>query len=185
MAEEEKKGASRNLLDTKFGTVDASSIVAKEDKGGKPFIVAKMTTAGGKEIDVYARGKNIDVLKAKAEAGEPFLATGELLARGKGLSLSSVDGKEYSGKVVEVTKEGSNDYGDWKAVKLQVEGKDKPWSVLLTGDDAEKAVKDADITVNLAWTAGQIDGRWMTSAVSSASLKREPKKELENEGPSA
>lgn len=173
MADDKKTSANRELLDTKYGTVDPASIVEKKDKSDKTYLVAKLSTAGGtKEFDIYARGKMMDTLKEKAAAGEPFLATGELLAKGKGLSLAAVDGKLYKGTVTDVTKEGSHDNGAWKAVKLQVEGKDRPWSVLLTGDDAEAATKGAEIEVNLVWTAGQHDGRWSTSAVSADSLKR-------------
>ncbi|MFG6080362.1 hypothetical protein ACEUZ9_000912 [Paracoccus litorisediminis] len=172
MAEDKKAPARNELLDTKFGTVAPASIEALKDRKDGDYVKAKFISVGGKEIDIYARGKNIDVLKAKAEAGEPFLATGELLAKGKGLSLSAVDGKVYNGTVEEITKEGTNEYGAWAAVKLKVAGKDKAWPVLLTGDDVAKAAKGKDIEVNLVWTAGQRDGRWSTSAVSANSLMR-------------
>lgn len=177
MAGEEKNTKSRDLLDTKFGTVDPASIQMVKGKNDAEYAKGKFVSVGGKEIDIYAHGKLADTLKEAAASGEPFLASGTLLAKGAGLSLSRVGAKEYEGKVLELGKSGENESGPWQAAKIQVEGKDRAWNVLLTGDDVAKAEVGADIKVDLVFTASQRDGRWSSSPISANSLTRRPEPE--------
>lgn len=178
------KTKSRELLDAKFGTMDPASITTKDGQDGKPYAVGRLD-AGPRTFDVYARGKLIDEMKAKAAAGEPFVVQGELLAKGKGVSASAFDGKPYKGVVTEVGKTGENESGPWASVKFKAEGKDKPWSVLVTGDQVEavKASVGQETELSLVWVASQRDGRWGSSPQTTASIMRGPKPPVPEDAP--
>lgn len=175
MTETAKK--SQDLLDTKFGTVAPAAIEDDTSKAGKPMATATMVTTGGKEVKIFAHGeKRIAELKAKAEAGEPFVVTGTLLAKGAAISASKFEPTTYTGKI-EITKEGANDSGPWAAVKMKVEGKDRAIAILVTGDEVErvKAAGDAEISIDAVWKVSRRDdGNWGSSALSVNSLQRAP-----------
>lgn len=173
---EESKGAARELVDTKFGVIDAGSIEMKTGKNDKEFATAKLKTAGGKEVTLYAHGKMVDKIKEVAAAGVPTLVVGDLLAKGAGLSVSSFAAKTYSMAVESIGKTGSNEYGPWATAKLKAEGKNKAWNVLLTGDDVKKAQDNVGKTAefDIVWTAHKFnDNSWGSSPVSADSLLRE------------
>ena len=183
----ENRSAGRSLIDTKYGTVAADSIETKTDKSGGEYVVGKLVTGADKEFDVYARGKNIDILKANAESGEPMFVIGELLAKGKAISAASFSPKAYKMTVESIGKEGENDYGAYASVKMMPEGKDRAWNVLVTGDDVAKAKDNVgkEAEFDLVWTAGQREDKsWSSSAISANSLQRTPAPKAETEGPS-
>ena len=166
------------LLDTKFGTVDPASISEQTSKTDKPYLTATMVTGSGKEVTIYAHGeKRIAALREKAATGEPLFVTGELLAKGAGISASKFEPTTYSGKITEITKEGENDGRPWAAAKLKVADKEKPMAILATGDDVArvKQAGDAEIAIDAVWVARKReDGSWRSSAVSANTLMREP-----------
>jgi len=179
----EKTTESRNLLDTKYGTVDPATIEEKSGKGDKTYLTATLVSGSGKETTVYAHGeKAMQTLREKAEAGEPFFVMGELIAKGTAISASKFDPVTYKGKVAEVTKEGANDSGPWALVKMAVEGKERPVNILATGDEVErlKGAGDAEVSVDVAWVAGKNGDRWMTSAQTANSLQRAPRPAVED-----
>ena len=183
---DEKKKTDDNLIDSKFGTMAVDSIVMKKDKNGDDYAEGKLV-AGAKEFTVYANGKMADAMKAKAAAGESFLVRGALLARGKAISAQGFEPTVYTGKVTEIGKSGVNFGRPYLAVKIQMEGKDKPWAVLLTGDeDVAKAKLDEAFDGALVWVAGQREDKSWGSSLRSASdvmRVRAPAKEEEPAGP--
>ncbi|MFX4300222.1 hypothetical protein [Pseudosulfitobacter pseudonitzschiae] len=176
MADEKK--TSRELVDTKYGVIVADSVVEKPTKADndKTFVTATLRTAS-KEMTVYAHSDaSKEALKAKAASGEPTFVMGELLAKGAGISASKFDAKTYEGKVVEIGKNGENEYGPWAVTSLEVEGKDKPMKFLATGDDVAKMVVGETVSVDIAWVAGQREnGSWGSSPVSANNIVREIK----------
>lgn len=176
MTENKPAAKPQVLLDTKYGTIAPDSVTEHKSKTDKPYLTATLTTGGGKDVTVYAHGEKLmESLRAKADAGEPTFVTGELLAKGTGISASKFEPTVYTGKVVEIGKTGDNN-GPWAVAKIQVEGKEKPMSVLVTGDEVErvKNAGDAEIKLDVVWTAGQVDGRWRSGAQTANGLKREP-----------
>lgn len=163
------------LIDAKFGSVTPGSIEVRKDKNGKDYVIAKFVSFNDKAVTLYVRGKNIEALNAKAATGKPFLVVGELIAKGTGFSVSSFSPKAYTGTIQEIGKEGAHDGGPWIAVKMLFDGKEKPWSVLLTGNDVTK-VKALGIgakgSFDLVWKASKSNDRWGSSAVSSNSVER-------------
>lgn len=173
----EKKSTNQVLLDTKFGTVSADTLTETTSKNGKPMATATMVTAGGKNVTIYAHGdERIAGLKAKVETGEPFVVTGEVLAKGTGISASKFEVTTYTGKIVEITKEGANDGGPWAFAKMKVEGKERTIGILLTDEEVGRAKEagDTDISIDVIWKASKRpDGRWGSTAMSANRLTRE------------
>lgn len=177
MTENKPAAKPQVLLDTKYGTISAESVAEHKGKTDKPYLSATMTTVGGKDVTVYAHGeKTMEALRAKAASGEETYVTGELLARGKGLSASKFEPTVYSGKILSVGKSDENEYGPWAVVKMKVDGKDKAMSIMVTGDEVDrvKNAGDTDIKLDVVWTAGQVDGRWRSGAQTANSLLRTP-----------
>lgn len=180
-------GANRTLINSFMGTVDPASIKEHEDKKENSYITAEMTVPGREDpVTLYVRGNNVDTVRQKAEAGETMFVQGDSLAKGTGLGVSVTEPKEYTGKIETLHKSGTNDYGDWAAVKLDVEGMKNAKQVMLTGDDAKAAVEAGEggsVTFKGAWKPekNEESGNWYSRLTSANSLDRQPAKDADAE----
>ena len=173
--ETEKKTPA--LLNAYYGTVDPASIETRQDKSKKDYLVAKLDVHGPeKTIDLYIRGKAMEAFRAKVEAGGQIFVQGESLAKGKGLSVSTLEPKTYEATISKIHGSGSNDYGDWTAAKIAIEGMEKERNVMLSGADARAASAAGEggkITFKGAWKPNKNEktGAWYSRLVSASSLE--------------
>lgn len=173
-------GGSPDIINSFIGTIDPSTIEDSKDKKGNAQITAKMTVPGRDDpVTLYVRGDNIDPVRKKAEAGEPMFVQGSSLAKGASLGVTIIEPKEYTGTIEKLHKSGTNDYGDWAATKMAIEGMKNPKQVMLTGDDANAAVESGEggsVTFKGAWKPAKNDesGKWYSRLTSANSLERQP-----------
>lgn len=178
---EDKKAGSQTLLNAYVGMMNPAEIVEKQDRNGKPYAVGKFHVTGpDKVIDVYAFGKNAETLREKAATGEPFFIQGESLARGTGLSVSSFEPKTYEATVVKIYANGSNDYGDWAATRLAIEGMGTEKQAMLSGKDARAVLAAGEggkISFEGAWKPelNEQSKKWYSRLVSAGSVGRAPR----------
>lgn len=179
MTENTNNSNSNDLLDTKYGTIVADSIVEHPSKTeGKTYLTATLKTAS-KEVTVYANGDKFkDLLKATAEAGEPTFIMGSLMAKGKGISLSRTTPIEVKdAEVVAIKKDGTNARGPWALVELKGEGRDKNVVMMVSGEERvakfAKGEKVGDL--NVVYTAANVKGRWRSNAELAEDLISPPK----------
>lgn len=169
----EPKTAKRDLITSFIGTVDPASLEDRTDKAGKAFVFAKLeSSVNGKAVDLYVRGGAIEPFREKVAAGEQVFVQGTSLASGKALGVTSVEPKTYAIQI-EAIKNGTNDYGDWAAVKASVEGMEKPKHILLEGADAARAVAAGvgnKMEFEGAWRANknQQDNYWSSQLVGAS-----------------
>jgi len=165
------------LLNAYYGTVDPTSIEEKKDKSGKTYLVAKLDVHGPeKTVDLYVRGKTMETFRAKVEAGGQIFVQGETLAKGKAISVSMMEPKTYEAKISKVHKTGTNEYGDWTAAKIAIEGMKSERNVMLSGADARAANEAGDggkITFQGAWkpAKNEENGKWYSRLISSSALE--------------
>lgn len=186
---ETEKKSNTTLLNAYYGTVDAASIAEKTDKAEKTYLVAKLDVHGPeKTVDLYVRGKAMETFRAKVEAGGQIFVQGESLAKGKGISVSSLEPKAYEAKITKIHKTGTNDYGDWTAAKLAIDGMQNERNVMLSGADARAANEAGEggtITFQGAWKPEKNEetGNWYSRLVSASSLEPRPAPEAETPAP--
>lgn len=184
---ETEKKPNTTLLNAYYGTVDPASIEEKKDKAEKTYLVAKLDVHGPeKTVDLYVRGKAMETFRAKVEAGGQIFVQGETLAKGKAISVSSLEPKAYEAKITKIHKTGTNDYGDWTAAKLAIDGMQNERNVMLSGADARAANEAGEggtITFQGAWKPekNEESGNWYSRLVSASSL--EPRSSLDAEAP--
>lgn len=185
---ETEKNPNTTLLNAYYGTVDPASIEEKTDKSDKTYLVAKFDVHGPEKIvDLYVRGKAMETFRAKVEAGGQIFVQGESLAKGKGISVSSLEPKTYEAKITKIHKTGTNEYGDWTAAKIAIDGMQNDRHVMLSGADARAANEAGEggtITFQGAWKPekNEESGNWYSRLVSACSL--EPRATPEPEMPS-
>ena len=165
------------LLNAYYGTVDPASIETRQDKSKKDYLVAKLDVHGPeKTVDLYIRGKAMETFRAKVEAGGQIFVQGESLAKGKGLSVSSLEPKTYEATISKIHGTGSNEYGDWTAAKIAIEGMEKERNVMLSGADARAANAagvGGKITFQGAWKPekNEENGNWYSRLISASALE--------------
>ena len=186
---ETEKKPNTALLNAYYGTVDPASIEEKTDKAKKTYLVAKLDVHGPeKTVDLYVRGKAMETFRAKVEAGGQIFVQGETLAKGKAISVSSLEPKSYEAKITKIHKTGTNDYGDWTAAKVAIDGMQNERNVMLSGADA-RAAKEAGeggtITFQGAWKPekNEKSGSWYSRLVSASSLEPRSAPEAETPNP--
>jgi hypothetical protein len=178
---ETDKKQTTALLNAYYGTVDPASIVEKKDKAEKTYLVAKLDVHGPeKTVDLYVRGKTMEAFRAKVEAGGQIFVQGETLAKGKAISVSSLEPKSYEAKITKIHKTGTNDYGDWTAAKVSIDGMQNERNVILSGADARAANEAGEggtITFKGAWKPSKNEetGAWYSRLSSASAL--EPRSE--------
>lgn len=164
------------VLNSYVGTVDAGSVEARKDKKGNDYLVAKMTVHGpDKEVDLYVRGAMMEVFLAKVEAGGQIFAQGEIIAKGKGLSVTNLEPKTYEATIVKIHGTGTNEFGDWTSARLAIDGMAKERNALLGGADAHAANAAGEggkISFKGAWKPEKNENNtWYTKLVSASSLE--------------
>lgn len=174
---EDKKPANTTILNAYYGTVNPASVETKKDKNGADYVVAKLDVhSPEKTVDLYVMGRNVEAFKAKVAAGGEIFVQGESLAKGKGISVSSMEPKAYEAKISKLHKSGTNQYGDWAAVKVAIEGMKTERNVMLSGADANAAVAAGEggtVKFDGAWKPEKNEqtGKWYSRLVSASSLK--------------
>lgn len=175
-AEGAKKTAS-TVLNSYFGTVDPATLETRKDKSGNDYYFAKMKVEGPEKVlDLYVRGKLMEAFKAKVDAGETIFVSGESLAKGNGMSVSMLEPKVYEGDILKIHASGNNDYGDYAAVKLKIDGMKNEPNVMLKGDDAQAAVAAGEggkIKFEGAWKPEQNSEtkKWYSRLTSASGLR--------------
>lgn len=184
---EDKKPANTTLLNAYVGTVNPASVEVRQDKNKADYLVAKLDVHGPeKTVDLYIRGKAMEAFRAKVAEGGEIFVQGESLAKGKGISVSSLEPKAYEATITKLHASGSNEYGDWAAVKATIEGMKTERNVMLSGEDAKAAVAAGEggkIKFDGAWKPekNEQSGKWYSRLVSASSLKpNAPSKELDD-----
>lgn len=184
---EEKKPAAAALLNAYVGTVNPASVEVRQDKNKADYLVAKLDVHGPeKTVDLYIRGKAMDAFRAKVAEGGEIFVQGEAIAKGKGISVSSLEPKAYEATITKLHGSGTNEYGDWAAVKANIEGMKTERNVMLSGADAKAAVAAGEggkIKFDGAWKPekNEQSGKWYSRLVSASSLKpNAPVKELDD-----